>query len=183
MREYVPGVRVRKRNDGFHYVLFDKPGQTYFQGDPLVLLDGLPIFDTNKIMAFDPLKVKQLDVLTARYFQGPLVYDGVVSYTTYQGDLGGFDINPRALVEEYEGVQEHREFYAPRYETTTPSRLPDLRNLLHWQPEISLQAASNQVIEFFTSDQVGRYLVVIQGLGNNGRPGSTSLLLHVKPAL
>jgi len=183
MREYVPGVRVRKRSDGFHYVLFDKPGQTYFQGDPLVLLDGLPIFDTNKIMAFDPLKVKQLDVLTARYFQGPLVYDGVVSYTTYQGDLGGFDINPRALVEEYEGVQEHREFYAPRYETTTPSRLPDLRNLLHWQPEISLQAASNQVIEFFTSDQVGRYLVVIQGLGNNGRPGSTSLLLHVKPAL
>jgi len=183
MREYVPGVRVRKRRDGFHYVVFDKPGQAYFQNDPLVLLDGLPLFDANKIMAFDPLKVKQLDVLTARYFQGPLVYDGVVSYTTYQGDLGGFNVNSHALIEEYEGVQEQREFYAPRYEASTQSRLPDLRNLLYWQPDIRLQASRSQAIDFFTSDQAGRYLVVVQGLGSNGQPGSASLLFDVKPTL
>jgi hypothetical protein len=183
MREYVPGVRVRKRRDGFHFVVFDRPGQTYFQNDPLVLLDGLPVFDTNKLMAFDPLKVKRLDVLTGRYFQGPLVYDGVVSYTTYQGDLGGFSINPHALVEEYEGMQGQREFYAPRYEASSQSRLPDLRNLLYWNPEVRLQPTLGQTVDFFTSDQAGRYLVVVQGLGSNGQLGSTSLLLDVKPTL
>jgi hypothetical protein len=183
MREYVPGVRVRKRRDGFHFVVFDRPGQTYFQNDPLVLLDGLPLFDTNKIMGFDPLKVKQLDVITGRYFQGPLVYDGVVSYTTYHGDLDGFSINPHALVEEYEGVQAQREFYAPRYDASTQSRLPDLRNLLYWNPEIRLRPAQGQTVDFFTSDQAGRYLVVMQGLGNNGQLGSTTLLLDVKPTL
>jgi hypothetical protein len=183
MREYVPGVRVRKRRDGFHFVVFDRPGQTYFQNDPLVLLDGLPIFDTNKIMAFDPLKVKQLDVLTGRYFQGPLVYDGVVSYTTYQGDLAGFSINPHALVEEYEGMQGQREFYAPRYDASTQSRLPDLRNLLYWNPEVRLLPSRGQPLDFFTSDQAGRYVVVVQGVGSDGQLGSTSLLLDVKPAL
>jgi hypothetical protein len=185
MREYVPGVRVRKRRDGFHFVVFDRPGQTYFQHDPLVLLDGLPIFDADKIMAFDPLKVKQLDVLTARYFQGPLVYDGVVSYTTYRGDLGGFDINPHALVEEYEGPQGERQFYAPRYESAQQqqSRLADLRNLLHWQPELSLQPNQPKAITFYTSDQAGRYLVVAQGLASNGSLGSTSFTFEVKPTL
>lgn len=185
MREYVPGVRVRKRRDGFHFVVFDRPGQTYFQHDPLVLLDGLPIFDTDKVMAFDPLKVKQLDVLTARYFQGPLVYDGVVSYTTYRGDLGGFDINPHALVEEYEGPQGARQFYAPRYESAQQqqSRLADLRNLLHWEPQLLLRANQPGSLTFYTSDQAGRYLVVTQGLANDGRPGSTSFTFEVKPAL
>jgi hypothetical protein len=185
MREYVPGVLVRKRRDGFHFMVYNKPGQANFQADPLVLLDGLPIFDTNKIMAFDPLKVRQLDVLTARYFQGPLVYDGVVSYTTYQGDLGNFSINPHALVEEYEGLQAPREFYAPRYDTEAQqhSRLPDLRNLLYWHPEVRLAPGQPQALDFFTSDQAGRYLVVVQGLTSIGLAGSTSFSFEVKPAL
>lgn len=185
MREYVPGVLVRKRRDGFHFITYNHTRQANFQADPLVLLDGLPVFDTNKIMAFDPLKVRQLDVLTARYFQGPLAYDGVVSYTTYRGDLGGFGLNPRALAEEYEGVQGQREFYAPRYDTETQqrSRLPDLRNLLYWNPNLRLAPAQPQTLNFFTSDQAGRYLVVVQGLTPTGRLGSASCTFEVKPAL
>ncbi len=185
MREYVSGVLVRKRRNGFHFIVLDRPGQAYFKHDPLVLLDGLPIFDTNKIMTFDPLKVKQVDVLTTRYFEGPLMYDGVVSYTTYRGDLGGFDINPHALVEEYEGPQGERQFYAPRYETAQQqqSRLADLRNLLHWQPQLRLQPGQPSNLSFYTSDQTGRYVVVTQGLAADGRPGSTSFTFEVKPAL
>ncbi|WP_155800444.1 hypothetical protein [Pontibacter sp. BAB1700] len=47
-------------------------------------------------MAFDPLKVKQLDVIASRFFHGPLAYEGLVSYQTYTGDLAGFDLDPRA---------------------------------------------------------------------------------------
>jgi len=48
---------------------------------------------------------------------------------------------PQALLEEYEGVQGEREFFAPRYETAQQqSRLPDFRNLLYWQSEVALVA-------------------------------------------
>jgi hypothetical protein len=185
MREYVPGVLVRKRKDGFHFINLNRTRQLIFENDPLVLLDGVPVFRTNDIMAFDPLKVRQLNVVTSRYFQGSQAYDGVVSYATYKGDLGGFALDPHALLEEYEGVQGEREFYAPRYETAAQqqSRLADLRNLLYWQPVLLTRPIQAQALSFYTSDLAGRYVVVVQGLAGDGHTGSATTVLEVKPAL
>ena len=185
MREYVPGVLVRQRKDGFHFLVVDRPRHIVLRDNPLTLLDGLPIFDINQIMAFDPLKIRRLEVIANRYFLGQQVYDGVVSYTTYKGDLGGFPLNPRALIEEYDGLQVPREFYAPHYDTAEQQqgRLADLRNLLYWNPALRLAAGQPQALDFYTSDQAGRYLVVVQGLAADGRLGSTSFTFEVKPAL
>jgi len=185
MREYVPGVLVRQRKDGFHFLVVDRPQHIVLKDNPLTLLDGMPVFNLNQLMAFDPLKIKQLDVIANRYFLGQQIYDGLVSYTTYKGDLGGFPLNPHALIEEYEGLQVPREFYTPRYDTEAEQRrrLPDLRNLLYWNPDVQLRAGQPQTLDFATSDQVGRYLVVAQGLTPSGQLGSTSFTFEVKPAL
>jgi hypothetical protein len=185
MREYVPGVLVRQRKDGFHFMVVDRPRHINLQENPLTLLDGLPIFDINQLMAFDPLKIKKLEVIANRYLLGQQVYDGLVSYTTYKGDLGGYPLNPHALIEEYDMLQVPREFYAPRYDTEAQqhSRLPDLRNLLYWNPNVNLLANKPQTLNFSTSDQAGRYLVVAQGLTPDGQLGSTSFSFEVKPAL
>jgi hypothetical protein len=184
LREYVPGVLVRIQKDGFHLLVVDKLNKTVLSENPMVLLDGVPVFNINKIMAMNPLKIQKLDVMDGRYFHGVAVYNGVVSFTTYKGDLEGFPLDPRVLVQQYDGVQRQREFYAPRYETALEkqSRLPDLRNLLYWNPEI-ITGFQAQKLEFFTGDQAGRYLVVLQGLAANGLAGSHSFVLDVKPAL
>ena len=185
LREYVPGVLVRKHKDGFHLMTLDRTGHKIFDNNPLVLLDGLPIFDMNRVLALDPLKIRQLDVLTRRYFQGSQSYEGVVSFTTYKGDLGGMTPPKNALLEEYEGTQTQREFFAPRYETSQQqqSRRPDLRGLLYWNPALQLAAGTAQTLDFYTSDQAGRYLVVVQGLGANGQPGTAKTVLEVKAPL
>jgi hypothetical protein len=185
LREYVPGVLVRIRKDGYHLMVVDKLSKTVQAESPLVLVDGVPMFNTNKLMAINPLKLRKLDVVIGRYFHGLAVYPGVVSFTTYQGDLDGVELDPRALVQQYEGLQPQREFYAPRYATPQDqhSRLPDLRNLLYWNPSISLSGAASQTLEFYTGDQAGRYLVVLQGLSSTGLAGSTSTVLEVKPVL
>ncbi|MFD2719359.1 MG2 domain-containing protein [Hymenobacter monticola] len=185
LREYVPGVVVRIRKDGFHLLVTDRTNRTLLTENPMVLLDGMPVFNINKIMAFNPLKVRKLDVLDGRYFHGPAVYNGIVSFTTYKGDLEGFPLDPHVLVQEYEGVQHQREFYAPRYDTpeAAKSRLPDLRNLLYWNPDINLTGSTAKTLDFYTGDQAGRYLVVLQGLATNGLAGSRSFVLDVKPAL
>ncbi|WP_245120867.1 hypothetical protein [Hymenobacter volaticus] len=90
MREYVPGVIVRIRKDGFHFLVTDKVNKTVFNENPLVLLDGVPIFNINKMMAMDPLKIRKLEVVDSHYFQGMSLYSGIVSFTTYKGDLEGF---------------------------------------------------------------------------------------------
>ncbi|CAM3440080.1 hypothetical protein POKO110462_02920 [Pontibacter korlensis] len=174
MREYVPGVQVRKQGGKFRFMVFNRPYRSIFNNNPMVLLDGVPVFDIDKIMAFDPLKVKKLDVISSRFFNGPLIYEGLVSYTTYKGDLAGFELNPKALFQAYEGLQLEKEFYAPSYETTEQrqSRLADFRNLLHWEPNLSLEAGKGNKLNFYTSDQAGTYLVVVQGVSGDGLVGS-----------
>jgi len=184
MREYVPGVMVRIRKDGFHFLVADKTNKAFFSQNPLVLLDGVPVFDIDKIMAFDPLKIKKLDVVTRRYFQGPQTFEGVVSYTTYGNDLGGFALDTRALVQEYEGLQWQREFYAPRYDSPAlrQSRLPDYRNLLYWNPTIISLGNTPQNLEFYTGDQAGKYIIVVQGMAANSLAGSSITTFDVKQA-
>lgn len=63
------------------------------------------------------------------------------------------------------------------------SRLPDLRNLLHWKPEIMTSGSGPQNLPFYTGDQSSRYLVVLQGIATDGLAGSTNFVLDVKPAL
>lgn len=173
MREYVKGVMVRKRKDGFHFLTLDVANNTLFRNDPLVLLDGVPVFDVDKIMAYDPRKVRKLDVITKPYYLGHIVFDGVASYTTYKGDL--IDYSPEhATVFFAEGIQPVKEFFSPRYDTKDQqgSRLPDRRHLLFWAPQITTDATGRASVEFFTSDVTGHYRITVQGLSDKGKAGS-----------
>lgn len=183
LREYVQGVYVRQRKDGTHLLMADQLHHTLFEEDPMVLLDGVPIFDINKFMTFNPLRIQRVAVFTNRYFYEAQEYPGLLSFTTYQGNLQGFPLDPRALLEEYAGVQGQREFFAPRYDATSPNTLPDLRNLLHWQPDLTLTPGTTRELTFYTSDQVGRYAVVVQGLSADGLSGSKVVTFEVQPVL
>jgi hypothetical protein len=176
IREYVPGVMVRKRKDGFHFLVLDNIRKSLFKESPLVLLDGMPIFDVDKIMVFDPLKIKKLEVITNRYFLGPLNFPGIVSYSTYNGDLGGFTIDPKAVALDYDGLQRQRIFYAPSYESQKhrESRMPDRRYLLYWSPQITLDKNGKHQLEFYTSDLTGTYTIIVEGLTSNGYAGSAT---------
>jgi hypothetical protein len=182
MREYVPGVIVRKRRDGFHFLLLDDVHHTAFTGDPMILLDGVPVFDTDRIMAFDPLKVKKLDAVTRKYYLGPAVFQGIVSYATYNGDLGGFELDPKSVVLDYEGLQQQREFYSPVYETAKQrsTRLADQRYLLYWTPTVTQQADGSGKLTFYTSDVPGRYRIVAEGLTADGEPVHAEQVFSVK---
>lgn len=183
MREYVPGVLVRKRKDGFHFMTLDAVNAKVFDEDPMVLLDGIPVFDIDDIMEFDPLKIKKLEVLTRRIYHGVVSMPGIVSYTTYTGDLSGFTLEPKSVTLDYEGLQQLREFYSPKYETAKQrdTRLPDQRNLLHWAPTVITGKDGKQRVEFYSSDLTGTFLVVIEGLTKNGLAGSGSSTFQVMP--
>ncbi len=68
MREYITDVAVRKRQGKFHFNVVNVPFHVSFDDDPLVLLDGVPVFDIDKIVAYDPLKVKKIEVIAKTVF-------------------------------------------------------------------------------------------------------------------
>ena len=182
MREYVPEVQVRKSQSDFRYRMFNLPYRNYFENNPLVLLDGVPVFDINKIIAFDPLKVKRLDIIARKYLQGAVSFDGIASYSTYEGDLAGFVLDPNAFIIEYAGLQLQRQFYSPVYGTTeqVKSRIPDFRNVLYWEPGIKTNKDENNIVSFFSSDVPGRYAIELQGITASGQAGSQVFYFSVK---
>lgn len=147
-----------------------------------MLIDGVPVFNIEKVLAFDPKKIEKLEIVARRYFHGALNTPGIISYYTYKGDLGGFELDPKSLVIEYEGLQMKREFYSPVYSNPEDvnSRIPDFRNQLFWSSDIKLTGNKEGSVYFYTSDQKGTYTIQIHGLSINGKAGSKRLNIEVK---
>ena len=181
MREYVSFVSVHRRQQKFYFKVLNSPHQLFFDEEPLMLLDGVVVPDADKLMNYDPLKVKKIEVVGREYFIGPTIANGIISYTTYKGDLDGFQIDPNAVVLEYEGLQLQREFYAPVYDTEAQanSRMPDFRNLLYWSPNVKIGSLGNKQISFYTSDRQGKYIVVLEGITSSGQAGSKAITFDV----
>ncbi|HLX90636.1 MAG TPA: hypothetical protein VKR32_03080, partial [Puia sp.] len=172
MREYIGNILVRRSEGHFRYRVLNYPYKLFFEDDALVLMDGVPVSNIDKIIAFDPLKVQKIELMNRKCFLGPYVADGIISYRTYTGDLAGFQLDPNVLILKYDGLQLQREFYSPKYETEEQvnSREPDFRNLLYWSPVVSFSTTGNARLSFYTSDVGGKYAVVVQGLTSDGQP-------------
>lgn len=178
MREYVPGVRVLKTKDQFRLSNIDVVNNAYFHDEPLVLIDGVPIFDMNALMKVDPLKIKRLDAITKRYYLQAGSFDGIVSLTSFDHDIAGFQLPNEALVTTYAGMEETREFFSPRYETEQQqaSSVPDVRYVLYRSSTVLTPGQ----LSFFTSDITGEFKIVIQVLSRDGVPGYYSTSFRVK---
>ena len=151
-------------------------------GEPLVMLDGRPIFDIDKAFLIDPLKVKKLDVITTDYLYGPVVFNGILSFTTYAGSSNNIELDPRSVVMDYEGLQLERKFYSPIYESEQQinSSVPDFRNALYWNPDVNTGQNGQSVLTFYTGDKPGKYIGIIEGFAANGSSGSQRFYFEVK---
>jgi len=183
LREYVPEVAVRRHRDDYLLKIADSSNNIYFDDNPLVLADGVPFFNMDTVISFNPLKIRKMDVVAKKYYLGANIFYGIVNYTTYNGDLDGIQLDPASLVLEYQGMQLQREFYTPKYDTPKEvnSRLPDFRDVLQWLPNIKTEEATGKTqASFYTSDVPGSYAVVLQGLTASGRAGSKTIYITVK---
>ncbi|HEY1024189.1 MAG TPA: hypothetical protein VGE26_03430 [Sphingobacteriaceae bacterium] len=183
LREYVAEVVVSRNRKDFNLWVPVSSNGSYQLNEPFLLLDGVPVFDRgNKIIGYDPAKVEKIEVVNRNYFFGPVAFNSIVNFTTYKGDLSGFEISPDATVLNYEGMQVKREFYSPQYDTPqeSSSRIPDFRNVLYWSPEIKTDKSGKATISFYTSDQAGKYTVSINGITKDGQPLSKMVQFEVR---
>ena len=183
LREYVPTVLVRRRDGSRQVEMVNNYKKEVFQ-QPLLLLDGLAVFSSEQLLRYDPLKVRKLELINNRYIYGASLFTGIASFTTYKGDLEGFTPDPRAVVLDYEGLQLQRQYYSPVYETEIQrtSRIPDYRTVLDWNPVIRTGKDGKSFLEFYTSDIPGNYILVVEGMGADGRVGSAQTAIRVEAA-
>ncbi len=182
LREYVKEVNITHVRNQFHIKVLN--GLNYISDhDPMVLVDGIPFFNINKVFAVDPQKIRKLDDVPYSYYLGSTQQDGIFSFTSYKGDFGGVEIDPHAVIVDYEGLQKERIFYSPAYATAQDlaSPVPDLRNVLYWSPSVTTGADGKKAVSFYTSDEAGYYIGVVQGVTASGEMGYKTFNFIVKP--
>ncbi len=182
IREYVTPISLTKSDGKFKLSVYDEATKQFFKEKPLLLLDGVVINDITKFLTYDPLKIRKLEVVSRLYFDGNNKYNGIINFTTYEGKMDGYELDPSSIVIDYKGLQANRIFAAPVYDTQNQieNRLPDFRHLLYWNPTISIKGNEAKQISFFTSDVKGNFLISIQGISNKGIPVYQEVSLNVK---
>ncbi len=181
-REYMTPVKLSKSSGSFDISVYDNVEKKYFSHQPLILLDGYPITDLNKFMGYDPLKIRKLEIVDRMYFLGDMTYYGVLNFTTYNGKMETYELDPQAIVLDYKGLQSQREFMIPDYSIKTQlnSRTPDFRHLLYWSDAINTNVNGKNELSFFTSDIPGKYVIVVQGISKQGKLGYQEIVFDVK---
>jgi hypothetical protein len=162
--------------------IFNPLAHDFYDSHSLVLLDGVPITDPNRIFKYDPLKVKSLDIIQSRYVLGHSIFNGIASFSTYEGTFDGYDLNTNLVAVDYAGLQLQRNFYSPVYETKEQleRRIPDFRNTLFWAPDVFVEKNGTTNVEFYSSDLPGKYIVVVQGMDDKGDFIAESTIVEVK---
>jgi hypothetical protein len=182
VREYITGVSVHRSRDRYTFRMLNDAQKIYFDQDPLIVLDGVPIFDATEVMSLDPLKIKKIEIVNRKFFLGSVVASGIFALYSYNNDMAGLQMNSHALILDYEGLQLQREFYSPKYDASQSSskRIPDFRNVLAWEPNIVIGKSGEAEINFYSSDRKGKYMGIVEGINQNGVAGSVKFYFEVQ---
>ena len=163
--EFITSAGIRRTSEGRRFTMTSES----LSNNILVLLDNIPISDHELICNYNPLLLKTIDLHTGRHVFGGHLFDGIISFCSYNNDFPGITFGENTQLFDYEGTQPYRYFYAPRYDATgVSSRMPDFRHTLLWEPAIQSNGQPELTIPFTTSDMPGRYVVTIEGIGADG---------------
>lgn len=147
--------------------------------EPLFVLDGIPV-EKEMIRYIPPQMIEFIDVLkgTNAALYGSRGSNGVVLIYTRAGSLNSTSSQKAYLQKEskglaafiYPGYDEVKQFYSPQYDTVRKEHaIPDYRSTLFWEPNLNFEDGKSQ-LDFYTSDQKGKFSIRIEGLLKNGKP-------------
>jgi hypothetical protein len=162
-KELLPGVKFRNYNRIPTLQVFNLAQQRYFDDQPLLLLDGIPIRDLNVLKDMGTKDIDKIEICQSERFYGDLIFQGVVAIYTSKADY-------TRVPESDDLVKLNIEVFQPHMILNEPSGQlpndPDLRQVLLWKP--SLKTEQTFALNFQTSDIRGSFRLTIRGKTKDG---------------
>lgn len=180
IKEYVPEIRQKNVKKKKEFRALDDVLGGGFDSNPLMLIDALPVFDSDALASFDPSNFKKLDVLTRTFFLNEEKFPGVMSFSSYKNDFGGFPIPSNSIYLDYEGIQPKIKsaeslFSAPKED----KRIMDWRTVLYWSEVPGSEGIGNS-FEINLPDLKGKYLITLKSITPQGETKNYTRIFEVK---
>lgn len=170
--EIVPFTTVHQKDKQFALNLYNDETYTTLT-EPLVLLDGIPIFDLNKIMAISPEQVEKISIINKQVYLGEHTLSGIIDIKTKTKNFAGISFPETAEFIEYQAISPTTIPIFPDHKTTDATdRNPDFRNLLYWDPFVTSEKSNTG---FYAPDNCGLYKITINASDGKTRYYGSSL--------
>lgn len=69
---------------------------------PLILVDGIPVFDQKAVLAMNPQKIERIEVINEIYVKGDVLFGGIVLFTSREGDMAAVDLPDGSYFFDYQ---------------------------------------------------------------------------------
>lgn len=161
IKEFIPNVFVRKRDKLKEFRLVNVEAGYLFEWNPLLLIDALPIFNSDVLANFNSKFFFKVEVLNRAFYLNDRKYDGVLNFISYQNNFGLFPIPDEILYQQYAGLNPYLKFEKPIYSPQLAEKtIPDFRSVLFWYQKgiDSLQKS----FKVNTSQMTGKYLLEVE---------------------
>ena len=169
MIEFITELRFRRvNNQPVLQVLLESNSGWVYSRNALAVIDGIAIFDHERLLQYDPLKVKSVTIYQNSYRIGNDVFYGIAKFDTYTGNYSGLTLGKNALIVDFKGVQYPSRFTG--HQLASSDQLPDLRTLLYWDPQVEIGREASHEITLKASAVPGVYVIVLEGVTENGKP-------------
>jgi len=133
---------------------------------PLILIDHIPVFDLDVVLALPPAKIDRIEVIREVYVLGDVKYGGIICFTSRQGDLAGMKLPEGSYFFDYTSLQSPLPQLGPRYKGG--SKIPDSRNTLLWIDHLELHKNTPRKVSFQAASVPGNYLILFRGMSSEG---------------
>jgi len=161
----IPKTFVERR-EGEVQLVIDSENPMISMFPPLILIDHIPVFDMEVIMAIPPSKLDHIEVIPEVYVLGEVKYGGIISFTSREGDLASIKLPEGSYFFDYMAYQAPLIQQAARY--SGPGKIPDTRNTLFWRDQLELHKGSPKKVSFQSASIPGRYLILFRGVSSDG---------------
>ena len=165
--EFIPELRVRRVGDRRQLQVRATDGlgnYSFPQGAALVMLDGIPVLDHEKILSYDPLLVKRIDIWSDTYFLGIRAFSGVVNFVTYKGTLPSMQFEDNVRIADFQGCSLPLAYTCEG----VGRRYPDYRQTLYWHPLLKLGPGETLAVDCKMPVYEGIFEAVAEGLTETG---------------
>jgi len=162
-RELLPGVKFRNYNDEPSLQVLNNATHSYFEDNPLILIDGIPVRDLNIIKGMGSADIDRVDICQNERFYGDMRFPGVVAIYSTKADYSMLAESSQLARLTLETIQLETKLAEP---SNTEPNIPDLRQLLYWNP--TTRPNQNMALKCRTSTIEGQFKIQVRGKLKDG---------------
>jgi hypothetical protein len=178
-KEIVPALRLRKTDDKYVSTYVNLLNQSSINAEPTIFLDGVPIDDVNQIINMGSARIERIESLPVPRAYGELSFSGILAIFSKDREINNIQFKTPTI--KYQTLSSESYTKPEAFKPVDNSKhIPDLRQLLLWEPEIILGKNEKRQISCYASDLQGKFRINIQGITSDGNPVSGSAVFSVK---